>query len=437
MINYEQKLGRQPFIPVILGANIGVYSTARSFHEAYGSTSINICRESVGSVRHSVMIRTMVEPHMEDETKLLACLDRIMEIYPEIPKILIGSADWHVKMIVRLKDKLVDKWIIPYTNYDILTNLTNKRTFYETCETLGVDYPKYVSMNGKDAKDADMPFAFPVVIKPANSSTYQVLSFPGKKKVFIAKDRPEFDHIMSLIINADYMDDLIIQEFVPGDDTSMHILTLYTAQDGQTKLASFGQTLLEDHTPGGIGNPLAIRTFRNDEVVQQAKRLVEHSGYIGFSNFDLKYDKRDGKYKFFELNARLGRSNYYVTAEGHNPSHYYVKDYLEHHPLTFSVAENEVLYSVIPKRLLLKHIKQQQDLVARVKGLYKSRLVRNPLKYFPVEKSIRRLFYVAASTFNYFRKFKRYPPVIMGKEVYRSNEKVFWNNWRFRAKGNR
>ncbi|HEX7063593.1 MAG TPA: ATP-grasp domain-containing protein [Bacillales bacterium] len=436
-MNYDHKLGRQPFIPVILGANIGVYSTARSFHEAYGSISINICRESVGSVSHSVMIRTIIEPHMEEEKALLACLDQIMEIYPGIPKILIGSADWHVKMIVRLRDQLADKWIIPYTTHEILNNLTNKMTFYQTCEKLGLDYPKYVAMNGKAAKDADLPFDFPVVIKPANSATYQVISFTGKKKVFIAKDRPEFEHIMALIVDADYMDDLIIQEFVPGDDTSMHILTLYTAQDGKTKLASFGQTLLEDHTPGGIGNPVAIRTFRQDEVVQQAKRLVEHSGYVGFSNFDLKYDQRDGKYKFFELNPRLGRSNYYVTAEGHNPSRYYVKDYLENDPLTFSMAENEILYSIVPKRLLLKHINQQEDLVDRVKALYKSRLVKNPLRYFPVERNIKRLFYVAASTFNYFKKFKRYPPFITGKDVYRSNERVFWNNWRFRAKGNR
>lgn len=99
--------------------------------------------------------------------------------------------------------------------------------------------------------------------------------------------------------NGGYQEEIIMQEFVPGDDTSMHILTCYTAQDGETKLASFGQTLLEDHTPSAIGNPVVIRTMNNEEVGKQAKKLIEHMNFVGFSNFDLKYDERDGKYKFF------------------------------------------------------------------------------------------------------------------------------------------
>ena len=30
----------QPFVPVILGGDIGTYSLAREFHEAYGVTSV-------------------------------------------------------------------------------------------------------------------------------------------------------------------------------------------------------------------------------------------------------------------------------------------------------------------------------------------------------------------------------------------------------------
>ncbi|QGS68000.1 hypothetical protein CV093_02800 [Oceanobacillus sp. 143] len=203
---------------------------------------------------------------------------------------------------------------------------------------------------------------------------------------------------------------MIVQEFIPGDDTAMYILTIYIAQDGEVKLASFGQTLLEDHTPGGIGNPVAIRTLRNDEAVEQATRLVKKVGYIGFANFDLKYDSRDGKYKFFELNPRLGRSNYYVTTGGHNPVEYYIKDYLENQPLSYTVAEKEMIYTIVPKGLLMKHLKDKQ-LRDRVNTLYKEKRVKNPMFYFSVEKSIKRLLYVIVSTFNFYRKFKKYPPL--------------------------
>lgn len=351
----EIKLLKQPFIPVILGANIGVYSTARAFHEAYGTKSISISRELTGPIKNSVILQPIIEPNMENEFRLLDCLNQIMQSYPGTPKILIGSDDWHVEMIIKLRDQLVEEWVVPYTTYDILHSVTNKFNFYKLCEELGVDYPKYLALNESSAENLELPFDFPIVIKPANCPTYELVEFTGKKKAYIAENRHEFEHIISLIRGGDYTDTLILQEYVPGDDTAMYILTLYTAQDGETKLASFGQTLLEDHTPGGIGNPL-------------------------------------------------------VTAEGHNTIEYYVKDYLYNEPLSFSIAENEILYSIVPKRLLLKHIKQKK-LNDHVKTLYKSRRSRNPMNYFSVEKSVKRFLYVILPTYNFYRKLKKYPPL--------------------------
>ena len=91
-----------------------------------------------------------------------------------------------------------------------------------------------------------------------------------------------------------------------------------------------GHVLLEEHHPLAIGNPCVIINTEIDEVVEQATRFLERVGYVGFSNFDLKYDRRDGTLKFFEINVRLGRSNFYVTAGGNNVSEWYVRDWVRH-----------------------------------------------------------------------------------------------------------
>lgn len=402
-------LSEQSFIPVILGANIGVYSIARSFHEAYGVTSISISRRLIGPINHSRIITPIVEKNMDEQAGLISCLNKISMTYPDTPKFLIGSNEEHVQMIINLKNLAEYDWMIPYTDNESLQKVINKNDFYRLCEELDVDYPKCLSLGPNATLSTELNFAFPVVIKPSNRISYDALTFAGKMKVFTANDQKELQDTVSLVREAGYQEDLIIQEFIPGDDTAMHILTLYITKDDETKMASFGQTLLEDHTPGGIGNPLAIRTLRNDEVVEQAERIVKRAGFVGFANFDLKYDSRDGTYKFFELNPRLGRSNYYITASGINPVQYYVKDYLINaKDIVFSSTNREVLYSVVPKRLLLKNI-ADKDLNQRVKKLYKKRRVKNPMFYFSVEKKIKRIFYVLLSTINFYRKFKKYP----------------------------
>lgn len=115
-----------------------------------------------------------------------------------------------------------------------------------------------------------------------------------------------------------YEGKFLIQEMIPGDDTSMRILTTYSDQNGKVRFTSFGQTLLEDMRPMGVGNPLAIVSRTDETIVAEAARLLEAVGYTGFANFDIKVDPRDGSHRFFEINTRLGRSNYYVTAAGDN-----------------------------------------------------------------------------------------------------------------------
>ena len=51
--------------------------------------------------------------------------------------------------------------------------------------------------------------------------------------------------------------------------------------------------------------------------------------YRLFQILILNKDSRDGKYKFFEINCRQGRSNFYVTNSGFNVARYFVEDYVQ------------------------------------------------------------------------------------------------------------
>lgn len=202
-----------------------------------------------------------------------------------------------------------------------------------------------------------LPFGFPIIIKPTNSMKYHAIDYPGKEKVYICEDHATYKKSIHDMRHNGYDDEIILQEYLPGDDSLVGVATVYSShKTGEVKVISFGQTLLEDHTPSAIGNHLAILTKKNDQIVRDVTKLVKATGWTGFSNFDVKYDSRDQTYKFFELNARLGRSNYYVTAAEKNTATYYVKDFIENSSIDFSIADKQILYSAVPKKLLLDNI---------------------------------------------------------------------------------
>ena len=116
-----------------------------------------------------------------------------------------------------------------------------------------------------------------------------------------------------------------------------------------------GRVLLEEHTPGTLGNPAAILTGRLAQIEADARRLVEHLGWTGFANFDVKVDPRTGVGHFFELNPRTGRSNYYLTASGLNPAAYWMADHLDG-DWPHAAEPLEVLYRIVPGFLLDKYV---------------------------------------------------------------------------------
>ncbi|EMR05456.1 carbamoyl phosphate synthase-like protein [Bhargavaea cecembensis DSE10] len=396
------------FVPVVVGGNRGAYSLARAFYEAYGVKTNVISPMIIGPIENSKILKNYVQPEIDRPDRFFETIRQIDRDFPGIKKIIVGADDRYAEMLVRLQDRFPEQWVVPYVSKEVFGRATNKESFYEACEKAGVPYPKTLVITELEEK---LPFAFPIVMKPADSPSYQALHFAGKEKVFFVKSEEEYRRIYRLMREGGYSEPIVLQEYVPGDDRSLAVVTAYTSpEDQEVKLIVFGQILLEDHTPSGIGNHLAILTRPEDSITEDVRKLIAETGFTGFSNFDLKYDKRTGRYVFFELNGRLGVSNYYVTAAGHNPATYYVDDRIRKLKLGTVVNKEEALFNVVPKSLLLKQIKSAQ-LRTKVKSLYREDRAFHPLEA-DFETNVKRKAVVWASTINYYRKFRKHPPKV-------------------------
>jgi D-aspartate ligase len=128
-------------------------------------------------------------------------------------------------------------------------------------------------------------------------------------------------------------------------------------------------------------------------------------GFTGFSNFDIKYDQRDGKFKAFEINTRQGRSNYYVTGAGYNLAKILVEDRVEHKPLELVVTRNRSLWRVVPQRVAYAYTPKKYH--AEMKALIRAGAAKNPLFYGPDKHPTRRL-RMTKNALGHFVKFKQY-----------------------------
>ena len=382
-------------LPVILGGDIGAYSLARAFHEAYGIKALVLSQKSSRLCGDSVILHNRAVSSIEEEESLLAELSAVSERNPNKRFLLLACGDWYVRIISEHKKELeAQRYLIPYVDAALLDQLVLKDRFYELCEQTGVPYPRTVIYDCQNPPARlEVPFEFPVVAKPASSAAYHYAQFPGKRKVFFPNTMEELEGVLAAAQGGGYRHKFLIQELIPGDDTGMRILTCYCDRNSDVRMAAFGQTILEEKGVMGIGNPVAIVSRVDERIIQEAARLLKSVGYTGFANFDIKIDPRTGGHVFFEINTRLGRSNYYVTAAGSNVAEWLVRDLVLGEDLGdgIEVAKGPSLYTVVPKGTLLDYVESPQ-LKAEIRMLYAQGYVANPVSYSAEKRLVRRLY---------------------------------------------
>ena len=264
---------------------------------------------------------------------------------------MIACGDGYAELLSKHKDELSKVFVVPYIDYDLLEKLISKEGFYEVAEKYGLPYPKtkIITMDDyKSGKYTDVPFQFPVELKPEDPVSWLDCQFEGRKKTFTIHDENEFKDIVGKIYTHGYTEDLILQDFIPGDDSNMRTLNAYVDKNHQVKMMCLGHPLLEDPTPQSIGNYMTILPAYDEKLYEQVQAFLEKLNYTGMANFDIKYDTRDGQYKFFEINLRQGRSSFYVTLNGYNLAKWYIDDYVED-----SLKDKDTVYG---NKLKSKHV---------------------------------------------------------------------------------
>ena len=396
------------FQPLLFGGDINVYSVARAFHEAYGVRSIAYGKYPSFPCHGSAILDYRVCPDNESPEAFLRNARAVAGEFPDKQILLLGCGDSYVQLAAHWKDQLPANVIAPYIDGALLDTLINKEQFYQLCDKHHIDHPATFIYDKSMGHDFALPWGPPYIAKPADSVAYWACGDHSLAKVYICQTWEELLAALDHVYAAGYPDHMVLQEFIPGDDSYMRVLTNYSDRNGKVKLMCLGHVLLEEHSPHGIGNHAVILTDHDEELSQKIRALLEDLNYTGFSNFDIKYDRRDGKYKAFEINCRQGRSNYYVTGAGHNIARLLVEDRVEERDLPFLITQNRSLWRMVPRKVAFRFTPSQYH--AEMRALIRAGADSHSLVY-DKDASLKRRLRVMKNHLGNIKRFDQYNKV--------------------------
>lgn len=412
------------FQAVVVGSDISAYAFARELNDEYGIKPIMFSRFSATVLIDSQIITPYQADTSTDEKtidELLVLGKKLKAENPNRKLFLLANSDNLIVLLAENRAKLEEFYLVPVPEVDAIAKVADKESFDELATSVGMKVPGsfYVNFSelAKSDLDAQVPsndFVYPLIAKPANSSAYDLLRLNhGFKKVYVLENQNQLLKLWHDLHDAGFEDKFIVQKFVQGAETSLFSITTYVDSKGDVTLLSSAHVLLQEHQPATLGIPCSMVTTSYPFLFEQVQRFfaeLKNQGYkyFGFANFDVKCDSETGEFYFFEVNPRIGRNHYYVAGAGANPMKYLVSDLIERQPLRRMITSDKVLYTIIPKFLLLRYI-DDPKLRQEIKNLYKLGKVINPTLN-KNDKSLKRTIYQYLSMLKQVKKFNTYYP---------------------------
>lgn len=324
--------------------------------------------------------------------------------------ILLTNSDHFAGILARNEEELSRFYFVPMPSKETIDLVADKTSFMSICTSLGIRVPTGISvdLSVSDWKEPSIEgLAFPVIAKPAVSAEYVDVKFPGKKKVFLLDTPAQVSALWTTLRSANYPGSFLLQEYIPGGDDTIRSVTMYVDGSGKVSMKCAAQVLLEECAPHKLGIPAAMVTMVDEALFDGAERFLSAVNYRGFANFDAKLDPATGEPVFFEVNTRIGRNNFYVTAAGVNVMDPVLDDLAGRHDVVARVSDRTILYTTVPP-LLLKRYVIDPALWARAKGIMKHSIAR-PMMYRG-DRSVRQRVHAWLAEWVQWRTYRRFRP---------------------------
>lgn len=392
---------------LILGSDANAYYMARCAYEYTRKKAHLIGKDRLAFTKFSNILTIEYEPNLWNEQEFVRILNRYALKNIE-NRVLVISTNETYSLFLARNQKILEHNLVYFKQSEkVLETLTNKEKFYKTYKTSSLSFP--ITYYFDVTKDSLIPtMTYPMILKPADVVSYNHLSFPGKNKIYKIESEEELLNTINRIKSAGYQEKLILQEYIPGDDSYLFDSVVYVSKSGKVKVISFAQIGLQERSKSMVGNAACLingfNTFKVDtsEMKENIITFMETLGMNGFFEFDMKYDKKSNTFKVLEINARQGRCSYYLTPLKANLVEIMLKDLILQEELPFRDLKEECLLSFVPKNIVKTYI-TNEDFKKEALRLWKKRV--SPMEC-PKDKNFKRFLMMKKRLWHYKKEYQ-------------------------------
>ena len=218
--------------------------------------------------------------------------------------LIIESGDYYAEALSKLKPELSKHYRLTTQDWDVLSIFLEKENTYKLAVECGVPCPKtYYPESLEDLKKMEADVSLPCIIKPTQSHEF-VAHF--NTKLFVVHTFDELLTQYSRCLEAELP--VILQEIVPGDDTTYERVHIYRNSKGEPSVEVYHKTLrLSPQKYGVMRAGATVPPL--EEARELAYRILDHAGYrTGVACFQFKRHEKTGELILIEVNGRIPRS---------------------------------------------------------------------------------------------------------------------------------
>jgi D-aspartate ligase len=213
------------------------------------------------------------------------------------PTILMPMDDFSAVCVAENASALRQWFLLPDLPSTLPRQLANKVSFHSLCVSTGIPCARtIVPRTAADVREFIKDTPFPIVVKTVEqwnllNKRYNVIMMPTRDALleFYEGTKPE------------QRSEMVLQEYIPGEDWIYHG---YSNAKIDLFLGFTGKKLLS--YPPGSGSTASAVSLHNETLKRQSEAFLKGVSYSGIVDIDWRLDERDGQYKLFDCNPRVG-----------------------------------------------------------------------------------------------------------------------------------